>query len=87
MLRRIPSSKSTRGSQPSTFRARVMSGRRTRGSSWGSGLWTMGTSRPHRRCTERANSRMVISCGLPMFTGSASPEWSSRHMPSTLSST
>ncbi len=35
---RIPSTRSTVGSQPSNVRARVMSGRRTLGSSCGSGL-------------------------------------------------
>ena len=58
------------GSQPSRVRARVMSGRRRMGSSWGSGLKTISDFEPVTARTSWAHSRMVHSTGLPMLTGS-----------------
>jgi hypothetical protein len=48
IVRFIPSCRSTFGSQPSSVRARVMSGRRTFGSSCGSGLKTISHGLPSR---------------------------------------
>ncbi len=65
-----PSRSSTFGSQPSSSRARVMSGRRCFGSSTGSGLKTISDLLPVSVDHSSANSRMVTSFGLPMLTGS-----------------
>ena len=59
----------------SHFRIRfalVMSGQRCFGSSCGSGRKTIGAFARTSARTRSANSRIVISCGLPMFTGSCS---------------
>src|SRR5881392_1992602 len=69
IVRRSPSSRPMRGSQPSSFRARVMSGCRTFGSSSGSGRNTTALLLPASRMIVRANSRIVTSCGFPQFTG------------------
>src|SRR5262249_23699501 len=86
MVRRSPSSVSTRGSQPSSARARVMSGWRTLGSSSGSGPNTISLVEPVTRTMRLARSSNVISCGLPMLTGSLTGASISRPMPSTRSS-
>src|SRR5690606_14494261 len=87
MVRRRPSARSTFGSQPSTARARLMSGLRTVGSSSGRGTYSSGLSEPTRSRTSSASSVIDTSHGLPMFTGPASRECSSRTHPSTRSST
>ena len=86
MLRR-PSASGTFGSQPSFSRAWVMSGCRVCGSSTGSGLKTIGLVLPTAARIVSANSRIVISCGLPMLHGSRRSLISSRQIPSTRSST
>ena len=57
------------GSQPKCSRARVISGWRWRGSSWGKGAWTSGEREPVSSRTASASSIIVNSPGLPMFTG------------------
>src|SRR5262249_12482936 len=84
---RSPSSTSTRGSQPRSVRARVMSGCRILGSSTGSAWKTMGLALPARRMTRFASSRSVISCGFPRLTGSWTSDCIRRQMPSTRSDT
>ncbi len=74
-----PSARSTFGSQPSTERARVMSGRRTVGSSSGRGTCCERARRsPTRSRTSSASSVIDTSCGLPMLTGPGCVECSSR---------
>lgn len=46
MVGRNPARSATLGSQPSCSRARLMSGWRWRGSSWGKGAWTSGELEP-----------------------------------------
>src|SRR5207302_1872426 len=58
---RRPSSVSTRGSHPSSARARVMSGWRTLGSSTGSGRNTISLREPVSRIMRLASSSRVIS--------------------------
>ena len=84
---RIPSSNSTLGSQPRIFFARVMSGWRTFGSSTGSGLYLIFDFVPVMRMISSANCLIVISRGLPMFTGSWIAHCESRKMPSIKSET
>src|SRR5712692_349739 len=80
-----PSSSGTCGSHRSTVRARVMSGWRTFGSSVGSGLWTILLFEAVILMIVRAISSIVVSRGLPMFTGSVSVDSISLMMPSTRS--
>src|SRR5262245_61525934 len=82
-----PSSTGTRGSHPSTSFARVMSGLRVFGSSSGSGRYSILLRLPVSRRIIFANSRMVISFGLPMLTGLLNCVSISRRMPSIRSST
>ena len=56
-----PSSSGTRGSQPIFSLARVISGRRWTGSSWGSGKKTIREAEPVIRITVLASSRIVNS--------------------------
>ena len=76
--RRSPSSSATSGSQPSTCRARVMSGWRTWGSSTGSASKTISLGEPVTLSTAFASSSSVNSSGLPMFTGRCSSLVASR---------
>ncbi len=87
MVSRRPSSRGTLGSQPSSVRARVMSGWRCFGSFWGSGWKMIFPPPPAAARTASANWRMVISRGLPMFTGSVTSDSASRTSPSTRSFT
>src|SRR6185436_15457099 len=82
-----PSLSDTFGSQPRSVRASVMSGCRVCGSSTGSGLNTIGLRLPTASRIVSANSRMVISWGLPMLTGVAASLLSRRQIPSTRSET
>src|SRR3990167_288506 len=86
----MPDARSVRGTQPSSFVARVMSGHRLSGSSIGRGTFLIATV-PIRaaRSTWAAISRTECSVGLPMFTGpSGGGSISmSRTRPSTRSST
>src|SRR5205807_8259499 len=84
---RIPSSKSTFGSQPSTFLARVMSGCLTFGSSTGNGLYSIEDLVPVIRWISSANCWIVISRGLPRFTGSRKSLVAKRNIPSIKSLT
>ena len=68
----------TFGSQPSRRLALRMSGQRRLGSSCGSGLNTICGACSKCLRTRSANSRIVISCGLPIFTGKCS---STQHQP------
>ena len=77
----MPSSKSTFGSQPSRVLARVMSGWRTFGSSTGKGLYSSCDFVPVRRWMCSPNALIVISRGLPMFTGSWKSLCERRKMP------
>src|SRR2546425_272026 len=61
IVRRRPASSGTFGSQPKTWRAWVMSGWRTLGSSVGSGRSTTGLRLPVRRSTTSASWRTVNS--------------------------
>src|SRR5262249_33639091 len=70
MVSRSPSSVSTRRPQPGRVGARVMSGWRPFGSSSGRGPNTISLAEPVTRTMRLASSSRVISCGLPMFTGS-----------------
>ena len=87
MVRRIPSSNPTRGSQPRSSFAREMSGRRTRGSSSGSGWWTIGQAcpdEPLHRLGELQDRHLVR---IPDVHGLLEVRRSRRQIPSTLSST
>src|SRR4029079_5161355 len=65
-----PSPSAPCGSQPPrSFRARVMSGCRTFGSSTGRGRKTISLLLFVSALMRSANSRMVVSIGLPQFTG------------------
>src|SRR5487761_1222917 len=86
-VRRRPSSRATRGSQPSRLRARLMSGRRCFGSSTGSSLNSMVLLEPARRTIVWARSRTVTSWGLPRLTGSSSARSSAARTPRTRSET
>src|SRR3954454_9164546 len=86
VLRR-PSRRSTSGSQPSRSFAREMSGWRTFGSSTGSASKTISERDSVNSITVLAISSSVISFGLPMFTGSCTPDSASRIRPRTRSST
>ena len=68
-------------------RARVMSGRRTVGSSSGRGTCTTALPDPASSQISAASSEIDTSCGLPMLTGPASVEPRSAMTPSTRSST
>src|SRR5262249_38966613 len=68
-----PSRTGTFGVQPRSVHARVMSGRRTLGSSSGKSRYTMGDLVPVNSTTISANCFTVYSSGLPIFVGSASP--------------
>ena len=85
MVWRNPLSTSTRGSQPSRLRARVMSGWRTLGSSAGSGMKTSSLREPASLTIIWASASSVISYGLPRLTGSLTGLFMSRQMPSTRS--
>ena len=82
-----PWSKETTGSQPSSWRALVMSGRRRGGSSCGSSSKRMRLEEPVSAMTRRAQSSTVFSAGLPRLTGSASSMRDKRMMPSIRSVT
>src|SRR5258708_3971591 len=86
-VRARPSSSATSGSQPSSVRARVMSGRRCFGSSTGSSRWTISLFEPASRTIVSASSSTVTSLGLPRFTGISSPRSSTARMPRTRSDT
>src|SRR5262249_4454163 len=79
---RSPSSVSTRGSHPSSARARPISGWRTFGSSTGSGRNTISLRDAVRRMIRLASSSRVISWGFPMLTGSFTGASMSRQRPS-----
>src|SRR3981081_722431 len=70
IVSRIPDSKSTCGSHPSSFLARVISGLLTLGSSTGSGLVIISDLASVISRILLAKSSIVISRGLPIFTGS-----------------
>src|SRR5512139_2583760 len=84
-----PSSRDTLGSQLRIWRARVISGCRCCGSRTLRASFTkvMPPWLPVMRLIVSANSRMVISCWLPMLTGRCSSEYRSLMMPATRSST
>ena len=83
-VRASPSSSGVVGSQPSAFRASVMSGRRRVGSSAGSGRCTIGEDEPSSATTVRASSSTVYSSGLPMLTGPVRSESNSATQPAHL---
>jgi hypothetical protein len=68
-----PVSASTWGTQPSRFRARIMSGRRTFGSSTGSGRCSTALGLPAKRITSRATSTIFISVGFAKLLGPGIP--------------
>ena len=82
-----PSLHGTAGSQPSSSRARVVSGRRTLGSSTGRSTKAMADREPVAAMTSRAMSSTERSSGVPMFTRVAMLLECMRKMPSTVSST
>ncbi len=78
-----PCSRGTSGSHPNTLFGRVISGRRTLGSSVGQrpvDQFAGGAAHANDRL---ANSARLSSCGLPMLTGSFASDCISRRMPST----
>src|SRR5262245_49158430 len=79
---RSPSSVSTRGSHPSSVRARPISGWRTFGSSTGSERNTISLRDAVRRMIRLASSSNVISWGFPILTGSLTGACMSRQRPS-----
>jgi hypothetical protein len=64
-----------------------MSGQRTAGSSVGRSMKPMADADPVSEMTVRASSSMVISVGLPRFTGPRRSEAAMARMPRTVSST
>ena len=72
-----PVSRETSGDHFSIFFARVMSGRRTLGSSMGRGLRAIFDLLPVSLIMVVASSLSVISWGLPMLTGSLNLDISS----------
>src|SRR3954465_10524155 len=79
--------RSTSGSQPSRSRARVMSGWRTCGSSTGSASNTISERDSVSSTTSWAISSSDSSAGLPMLTGSWSPDSARRLSPRIRSAT
>src|SRR6185437_10287214 len=78
MVRPSPSRTGTAGSQFNVALARVMSGRRTFGSSAGRGRRAIFDDEPVNSSTIVARSATVYSTGFPMFVGLASPRMNRR---------
>src|SRR5438477_2888347 len=86
-VRERPSSSATSGCQPSSVRAREMSGRRCLGSSTGSCRNSIALLESASRTMIWASSTIVTSCGLPRLTGRSSPFSSTASTPRTRSDT
>ena len=65
----IPSSRGTRGVQSSSAEAREISGFRRNGSSSPCSRWTVPDPAPQIRSMVSASAAIVVSSGLPRFTG------------------
>src|SRR6185437_188999 len=78
IVRASPSRTGTAGSQSNVALARLMSGRRTFGSSAGRGWRAIFDDEPVNSSTIVARSATVYSTGLPMFVGLASPRMNRR---------
>src|SRR5690349_4151933 len=87
MVRRKPSSSVIAGRQPRRRRARVVSGRRTAGSSTGRGMNSIGEALPVMSLIVSASRSTVSSREPPILTGPAKSLAARAKIPATVSST